>query len=168
MEIFGAAASPSVIYFVQLLPDSDADLYQSSFVRKNPNKKSHGRNFRVIVAAMVRSDRERRQSAPGSLFKALVDAQNLLCPLGSLISSVFADTGSVRPRGRVAAEGFRTSVAKPLDQVMYTSSITTVCYATDSSSKKRFRMRGRGFVALSVRNPHRLSSRNVRCIGWSV
>lgn len=113
------AAPPAfIIHLVQLVvPGSNSGLYQASAVRVLLKQKSNGGIFRGVVAAVVRPDEQRGQSALPRMLRSLVEVQNTVCQLGPPISAFLTDTGSVRARGLVVVDSFRTSVAKQLEQL---------------------------------------------------
>lgn len=85
-----------------------------------------------------------------------------------LRSSFLTDTESVRYKDRVAVDSFHTSMSTQLEQVMYTSSVTRACYATDPRSKMRFSVEGGGFAAPLVLNFDKLKDPSAHCTRWSV
>lgn len=84
------------------------------------------------------------------MLNSLVGVLNVLCPFGSLISPFLTDARSVCSKGHVAVSSFRASVAARLEQVMYSTSIIMDCYVTNSLSKNRVRVEGRGLAALPL------------------
>lgn len=90
------------------------------------------------------------------MFKSLVEVPNALCPFGLFISPFFTDTGPVRLKVLTAVDSFRTSVATPLEQIMYISAFIMACQATNLRCKQRFRVEGGGFEDLLLLNLDRL------------
>lgn len=113
---------------------------------------------------MAGPGKRREQSLLQRMLKSLVKVPSVLRSFGSLIFSVLTDTRSGRFTYCVVLGSVRTSMATQLEQFLYTSSIITAFYATDSRSKKRFRVEGGGIPAPSVFRLDRLSDRTAHCI----
>lgn len=86
VKTLGAAAPQCVTHMIQLVVSgSDPDLHEASAFRYNLNKKSNGRIFQVVVAAVARPGNQRGQSLLQSTLDSLVEIFNLFCPFIPLI-----------------------------------------------------------------------------------
>lgn len=93
VDTLGAAAPQSVIDLSQLvLPGSNPDLYQGFAFREKLRRKSNGRVFRVVVAFMTCSDKERPQNPLRRMVKSLTAVPNVLCLFGSLCPPLLPQT----------------------------------------------------------------------------
>lgn len=96
----GTPGAAALLPFTELgqlvLPGSDPDLYQVLPVSEKHSTVSNSRNYRVIIAAMVRGDEHRRKSPLQRMINFLVKDSIIFCSLGPLISQFLTDKTSVR------------------------------------------------------------------------
>lgn len=145
----GAAAFSSVTDSVHVVVSgSHTDLRKVVAVRGRLDTKSNGRTFQVLVAAVARLGEHREHCLLWRMPRSLTSSSICVAPVGPLISPFLRDTEPLRAKRRAVLDSFRTSAAMRLEQIMYTASIIVTCYATESGSKKRFRVEYGGFWAI--------------------
>lgn len=98
VETFGATAPICIRNLFQLIRfDRNPDLYQASAVCHKLSTNSTVRNFRVVVAAMVRPDVRHRPSLLRRMLRSLVKDPKVSFPFASLLSPLLTEQACEDP-----------------------------------------------------------------------
>lgn len=161
LDTLCANASPALRFFAQRTADeSDPDLSRASAIQVKTNAKKNGRVFRVVVAAMARSDQQRCPSSLHSMLSSLAQDGTVYCHFSYLIFPFLTDVGPAQSRSRIVSDSFHTNVGTAFEQVVYTSSIVMTLCVPNSGTKNGFIFRRKTFL------PH-LCSTLLKLADWN-